>query len=470
MIRSKERVGSRALVCSKKESGMFYCPKKEKVGNTPTSEEFIRSVKRCKAKYGDKLSEKVAEMAVIIKYLARREVEVDEYNIPILNKYEANLYDDQKELLKDVDLGICLPYRSKVWNSMQQLGISGDRILARIAKEKGVKPEELNPINKFQIHSAYADSSNLNLERFLYLKEKHKRQYEGIHYGVSEIQLEGVLAYIREIELGRGVVLDKCPYNVVLNSFVDGGHAVLCIFVFDTKDAERPKLKKIVGFNSWSIFDERDASLFGCPILSLKKLLDNSRKEADVVEVTGIYYGAQQSGKNYWEDDGNCLFYTRNALHSLLRLLMDGKSCLYEVLLQGKIDPAFKLNRTLMGLLKATWFSFNQRVSAKTMLEACVKGLVLSSLLYAGFSLTYIIYMSVIVTLCVSFNLCKSELSKSSIGVMKREIQEALPQYFYEKDGQMHRKSYKKRVDSHTKDRWLTGCLEIERLSDRLNG
>lgn len=400
--------------------------------------------------------------------LTRRKIEIDEYNIPILDKYEADLYHNTDDSGRSLPFCQNTPFRSNTIFDEFFTDTDNESQLQIVAKLKGFKREELHPINKFNLTGLRKDEAEIllktNFERFNCLKAQDKR-YKGIQYGIDYLHIDDVHHYIIKLELGNRLKFDNHPYNVVLNCIQDNRHAVLCAFVVDTRDNKNPKVKKIIGFNSWAEIVQS-----GCPVISLKKLLDDSRSGVDKIEVTSIAYGAQASdAPQAWESDGNCGIYTINALNAMVKLLTDKKSIAHKILLQGEspnLKFEFNGKEVFMNLLMAFLLFLDENISMTTIHKGCVKWFALCALLSTlipsinDYIRSIVLLGGLLIVSQIIINAIK--MIRLQCNPMKKELQEALPQYFDKNNGQLKLKNYRERADSHINDRWLIGNLYIK--------
>ena len=317
--------------CCYGESGLFYGRECRCVREIPTGGAFSEAVKKWKVEHGVKsLRDYVITRGdlssffndrVIGDYLRRSMVGVDELGIPVIeNKHEGSLY-----LMKMVQLGGFvhpIPYRGIL--SWRECNLNA-RVLNVITEKKGKR--YLDFMSGFNIQGTRSETISMvvmaNVVRFNELKAENAEKYKGVHmYGGGG----GLSEFIAKVELGEVVKFDGCVCNVILCTFRDDRHCICCGFVVDTSDLDKPKLDKILAFNSWNDEGPRD---------SFNEELGRCDGVGSIC-VVSFYYGAQGGAVNEWDEDGNCALYAISAMNAVAKLLIDKKSLFHRSILGGE--------------------------------------------------------------------------------------------------------------------------------------
>lgn len=460
--------GSRILYCDKSNSGLFYCAKEEVIEEAPSSEEFSKAIKQWKADkgfksvkgFGPMLKHDLSKYPIIGDYLSQRTLKVDWQGVPIVeNKHERALYQSFSGI----------PYRHDI--SIDEDSDKAKAYAALVKEKEKMQGASYSshPIDKFNLisgHSWYIDIIDyVNSARFRELKKNHSVKYAGLNYSLTEIQPRNIISFLDAIE-SKYSRHDNCPYNVILRLASWQGHAVFCAIVVDTKDIENPKVKEIIGFNSWPEIELCDDFQDTCPIDQLRNIINEARTGEDRIKVTKITYGAQVNDqKNTIDRDINCMLYAINGMNALAGLLIDSKSLFHQKLLLGYSvgEPTFWDKLDLLKKI-ALYYILSLAIPALICLVKSIFGdrsWISMFMAWPTLNMSVVTYALILCILLICkpdffsiHNLLKEEF--------KEELQRALPQYFYEENGKMYVRPFEQRKYEHIKDKWLLGCAMVE--------
>lgn len=480
----------KTVTCDKSKSDLFYNYNNniKDFSNAPTDDEFSNAVERwLRTRNIESLREYAAagrdlssfyKEAHIGKHLSRREITVDQWGTPIVPKYEASLYaglsefSASKSFLKKEHEGQLISFRcdsSLEWQDEE----------ADLAKAKNVT--RLRAIDRFLLSGAdeMAAKSILkhNITLFNAFKNKNQSLCKGVHYlpfsGLaysdeskdriisernrlikSEILSANNLPYfdiqklIEELELKKIVDFDACDFNVCLQQNLIFNHSIVLAFIIDTKTSGKPKVTKLVGFNSWSVTGQND------PLASLDNI-NKFRDPSDPLKIVKIYYGAQIDGKGLLNSDRNCTLYSFNTMNALAKLLTSENTLYHKRFIQG-IELTLK-ERIIAGtkmILSNMIILYILSFVPLFIFNLCINQL----------SLSTILVIPLLLSTLTAYYLYLFNISNSINAPLKTELQQALPQYFDEKNGQMVAKDFEERKIVLIQDRWLTGNIIIEEL------
>lgn len=457
--------GDRVLRIDPSESGLFLGAKKEGEWEEVSSKAFSEAVEKWMVDHDEKslsgwakdasnndVAHFICSNPVIGKYLSRREVEVDKWGVPELNKHEASLYSSDS---------IWIPFRSKI-NPAEKKQWAAFNALA---KKKGMISGTQDPFCFFNIRG----TDDKDLSSILHANEwddvtENENLKNGVFYWKSEIKCgnEGksstnLIDHIEALERCRSV--SKYSRDVIVRYLSYARHGVCCAFVLEKK-----KVREVLVFNSWP-----DACLKNGtdkdPLVYIKKTVNDGRAQKDKIKVTGIYYGAQGGTVNAWDYDGNCSLYSINSMNALVKLLLDEKSLFHKKLLEGKgLGFLAELNKTRVGVHFAIWWGL-----------FIAGGLILSGLIHLFSGQPFFVFKEIfgvvigqfVVACFMSAYMLYAYRNDFNLDPLKEELQRALSQYFNEQSwrdavvGEVRRKSFEKRKLVHIMGRWILGNIAI---------
>lgn len=459
-------MNSRSLNFNPSNSGLFYCYRDKTAKKTPTSNEFSQAVKKWKIENNVKSLRKYVQNEgslesfyinpIIGNYISRRKIELDKYDIPVLNKHESSLYWGPK-------IGIACRFAYE--------GDAEDKKILAAMKRK--TKTILHPFTLFNLRGLFPSESKdilkINLKNLDVLKSMDRIKYNGIHYLNKRIVLNNYKEYtflnfvdnisgsepfnifINDIKAGRLVKFDNCNYNVLLGSLGSEQHAICYAVVVDTKNPRKRKIKEIIGFNSW---DQRDK---GCPIERIKKLVRTKN-----IPVRSIYYGAQGGEVNAWDSDGNCVLYSINTMNALLKLLLD-KTSLFHKRCFESVELTFKDKLVALKKMKYA-FAFALGLACLALELAIISSIRFGT--QAGvWTMIVLTALGLVAAKFKLYDTYQELLQKQgSMDKLKEELQRALPQYFNVKNGKAFVKPFDQRKVRHIEDRWLLGNVAVEQM------
>lgn len=479
---------TRILICDESKSGLFYNNIAKEIQNAPDADKFSDAVKAWKRSNNVKSLRKYAARGghlssfykneLIGNYLSRRKIKIDQWGVPIVPKSETSLYTGISEfsasaLYSEADHGgQIISYRCS-----PPLDCAEEKALANAKKVN-----HLQAIDRFLLCGPNAMTSRhileINSNSFNNFKINNQLLCTGVHYlpfssltdrygAQNSIQSEMgkliksnilngnnapyffIQKLINALELEQVVKFDKRDFNVVLHQFGAQKHGMVLAYIIDTKNPGKAKVTKLVGFNSWIREGLND------PLASLENNINQFRHSSDPLTIMKIYYGAQTIEQDPLNADGNCGLYSQNTMNALAKLLIKKESFYHKSFVQGmELEPTSK-EKIDAGkkMILVNMIIYVLYLLLMLIFELFTQKLNLSTILFTSLLLTTVT--------AYYFNLFNIS-SWMNDDTLKTELQQALPQYFDEKNGQTFVKDFKERQIVHIQDRWLMGNIPIQ--------
>lgn len=461
----------RTIICDKGASGVFFRHKSEEKGLSITDQEFTTEIKRWKAEHGVKfLRGYIAKGGLedddkfwtptIKNYLSRRSVEVNKWNLPVINKYERVIYLGLEERMK-ISFDRKLPYSAFISIPYRDLKEVCDGELSEIRNNKLDKISNSNMLSEFNLGGTtllpieFVVRNNSKELKDLGEKSAKITYVTSINRHLSA--KDWLINTINEYKKTDAHFDKKVPYTVHIQAIQAGNHATFYVFVLDN---ENRKINKVINFNSWPHYTGY------CEFEEISSIVNRQCSDEDKIEFVSINYGSQVNDqKNNFERDGNCALYTLNAINALIELLLNENSLSYKMLLK---------NESISSITSSSVFDYNIikgaciymvkgliKVLSQIIVSLLVSILLDKNIAFALWSISLIMLINFIRSLIYSVRIDSNPL--------KLELQQALPQYFKKEGDKMKVRDWDERRDNHFKDRWLIGNEFIEEHLSRLS-